>query len=206
MKNQPSSDSRIKQTITYYDDNAGSFFDATIQIDASSLYSLFLRYLTPGAHILDAGCGSGRDSLYFIQHGYKVTALDASEQLAQKASQLIGQPVLNLKFDEMNFTSVFDGIWACASLLHIPSDGLDAVIGQLAQALRPGGILYMSFKYGRHEEMRNGRFFNDMDESKLRTWLNRQSDLNLLDVWKTRDVRPDRQSEQWLNVIVKRSV
>ena len=106
-------------TIDYYNQDAESFFRGTIDIDMTALYEPFLKLLPDNAYILDAGCGSGRDSLYFLQNGYSVTPLDASEELSKLASKLIKQTVSNISFQEIEFENEFDGIWASASLLHI---------------------------------------------------------------------------------------
>ena len=69
---------------------------------------------------MDAGCGSGRDSKVFIDSGSEVIAFDGSAEMAKIASEFLGREVLNILFKDMNFYEEFDGIWACASLLHIP--------------------------------------------------------------------------------------
>jgi trans-aconitate methyltransferase len=76
-------------------------------------------FMTVNGHILDAGCGSGRDSSYFLDKGFDVSAFDASAELAKLASQLIHRPVTVCQFNEYESDKPFDGIWACASLLHV---------------------------------------------------------------------------------------
>jgi SAM-dependent methyltransferase len=134
--------------VDYYEANAHSFYQSTYDIDMSSLYEPFLSLLRPGAHILDAGCGSGRDALAFLNRGYEVTALDASESMTRLASRHIGRPVLHMSFDEVRFRDHFDGVWACASLLHIPRHRMREVLERFVLALRTGGLMYASFKYG----------------------------------------------------------
>src|SRR5687768_2348818 len=124
-------------SIDYYNKNAEQFYNETIDVDMTALYKPFLEHLPDKAHILDAGCGSGRDSLYFLQNGYRVTAIDASIKLSKMASKLIKQSVLNITFQEMNFKNEFDGIWASASLLHISRRQINDVLIQMAKALKP---------------------------------------------------------------------
>ena len=116
--------------------------------DMGKLYEPFLQHLKPGAKILDAGCGSGRDSLFFKNHGFQVTAFDASEEMVKLASQLLGQRVLHMSFEDLDLPETYDGIWACASLLHVKRAELRNVIARLTQHLNTGGMLYVSFKYG----------------------------------------------------------
>jgi len=191
-------------TIQFYNDHAADFVANTLHADMSSLYAPFLALLPPGARILDAGCGSGRDSLYFQQHGYAVTAFDAAEEMVGHAAALTGLPVLRKTFAEIDFDAAFDGVWACASLLHVPRAALDDAIARLARALAPGGIFYLSFKYGDGERFTDGRNFTFCTEATFATMLAAHPALAPLQVWKTADVRPGRENYAWLNALVKK--
>ena len=168
MSSDQSSRALHEQTLSYYEANAERFFENTRGVDMDSIYEPFLSLLPPGAHILDAGCGSGRDSRAFLERGYEVTALDASEAMVNLASQHIGRPVLHMSFDQVRFREHFDGVWACASLLHVPKRGIAKVLERLGNALKTGGVMYASFRYGEGESFRDGRLFNDYDEESLR--------------------------------------
>lgn len=192
------------KTIAYYEDSAEVFGEATRSLDMAALYKPFTDLLQPGASILEAGCGSGRDARAFIEEGYKVTAFDASAKLARQASALAGIEVKLMRFEEIPFNAEFDGIWACASLLHVPMADFQAVLAALTRALKPGGILYTSFKYGEDEGLRNGRWFNDFNEAKLQAELSLQPNLELVRSWTTTDVRPNRETEVWLNCLCRR--
>ena len=133
-------------TIKYYDDNAEAFYDSTVNADMSFQYSLFLKHLPKGAYILDLGCGSGRDSKHFIENGYTVEAIDGSRELCKKATSLIGQPVKHLMFQDLDYCNVFSGVWASASLLHVPPDELPIIFRSVYSALKDNGIFYVSFK------------------------------------------------------------
>ncbi len=185
----------------YYNTNAKDFFEGTVSADMSAHYAAFLEKLPEEAHILDAGCGSGRDSLYFKKLGYKITAMDISTNLCKLASEYIGQEVLELSFQDMTFEAEFDGIWACASLLHVPSVELPAIIGKLKKALKVGGVLFASFKYGNFEGERNDRYFYDLTEEKAKQ-VSGDAGLKVEKMWITGDVRPERVDEKWLNVLV----
>ncbi len=189
-------------TTRYYTENAQAFFADTVAVSMDSLYARFLPHIPPGGHILDAGCGSGRDTLAFLQKGYRVTAFDASPTLAALAERHTGQPVQVLRFQDLAWRREFDGIWACASLLHVPAVDLPEALGRLALALRLGGVLYASFKYGRGEREHRGRNFTDFDEAGLRTLLGQVPDLTERETWTTEDLRPGRAAERWLNTLL----
>ena len=189
-------------TTSFYDANAPTFFRNTVDVDMSPLYAPFLRHLAPGAHILDAGCGSARDALAFKRLGYRVSAFDASPELAALASTHLGHPVAVLTFQELDWQDEFDAIWACASLLHVGRDQLPEVFARLARALKPNGILYCSFKHGRGERLEGGRHFTDLDEDGLAELLHITPQLRLLETWQSPDQRPGREHQRWLNALL----
>lgn len=193
------------ETIDYYNQNAMEFAAATDQIDMTALYAAFLPWVKTGGLILDAGCGSGRDAAYFKQLGFSVGAFDASSELAKFASQRLKQPVAVQQFEQLNDHERYDGIWCCASLLHVATDSLPSVFFRLQQALKPGGVLYASFKYGEGEREVNGRCFTDMNEEKLKNLVAKASSLSISKTWLTQDQRPERKHEVWLNALLTKS-
>jgi SAM-dependent methyltransferase len=194
----------LSGTVAYYDQNAARYFSETVRIDMAALYGPFLPLIPPGGRILDAGCGSGRDSLYFLQHGYDVEAFDASGEMCRLASGLIGRIVLQTDFEEVDSVSEFDGIWACASLLHVRRECIDAVLERLCRALRPGGVMFVSFKFRNDEWVQDGRFFNGYDEGSFQELLERHPSLGILSSWVSDDARPERKREKWLNALWRR--
>lgn len=192
------------KTIEYYNFHAEQFIQSTINVDASPLYAMFLKYVKPGGAILDLGCGSGRDSQYFKGMGFSVHAIDASESMCDYASTLIGQTVECKRFDDIAFANEFDGVWACSSLLHVPPNELPGILHKVLKSLRSNGILYMSFKYGILSEERSGRFFTDMNENKLMSLLEPFDGITILEMKTTSDVRPNRENEKWLNAVIKK--
>ena len=191
-------------TLAYYADEAMAFFAATVNVDMTPLYVPFLRELAAGASILDAGCGSGRDARAFGELGYNVTTLEPSAVLAALAEAHCGFPVVISRFQDIDWRQRFDGIWACASLLHVPMADLPDAWQRLARALRPGGILYGSFKYGRGEREHGGRRFTDLDDEGLDELLRLVPSLTLVKTWTTADRRADREGERWLNALLTR--
>ncbi len=191
--------------IKYYDDNADAFYKSTVDVDMSTLYEPFLPELPAKSHILDAGCGSGRDSLYFKKNGYQVTAIDASESMAKRAGTLLQQEVQTMSFSEIDWTDAFEGIWCCASLLHVTRAELPDVLSRLSRALKTDGVLYASFKHGNEDRTIDGRSFTDMTEETIRQLISDADELSIREIWITEDKRPNR-SEKWLNALIYKSV
>lgn len=185
----------------YYQQNAQRFFDETVDVDMSAVYQPFLALLKPGARILDAGCGSGRDTKAFSELGYAVDAFDASAELVGRAKEFTGKPVEVMRFQELAAVEQYDGIWCCASLLHVPEKELPEVMARLANALKPCGVWYVSFKYGTGERVKDGRRFTDMNEDRLHGIASALTDVHLKDIWTTGDRRPDR-DDVWVNGLV----
>lgn len=204
MSTPPSSEQSLKITTAYYDTHAETFAANTAEVDMAHLYAPFLVKVPTGGHILDAGCGSGRDSLAFLRAGYRVTAMDASVRLATLTTQRTGVPVRVQNFRELEDEAVFDGVWACASLLHVPRGDLLDVLRRMSRSLKPGGVLYASFKYGTFEGIRNGRFFQDYTEEGIGDVLQALPTLRLIDTRVTTDVRTSHVDVQWLNVFAER--
>jgi len=195
----------MDNNVNYYELNAKSFFSATVSADLSSLRTKFLAHVPVHGHILDAGCGSGRDAKAFCEEGFRVTAFDASSAVAKLAARYCGFPVRVRTFEEMDEVDMYDGIWCCASLLHVPAPDVSATLATLWRALKPGGALYVSFKSGKGEHSMEGRIFTDADERRLRGWLADIRDIGLTEIWQTRDALPGR-DEQWLNAIIAKSL
>jgi len=191
-----------KCTIEYYNQNSKAYFNNTVNLDLKDLYAPFVALVPKSGKILDAGCGSGRDALFFKKNGFTIVAFDASEKLVKLSSEVLGQPVLHITFEELFFKDEFDGIWACASLTHIPKSRLSFVINKLSLSLKEGGIFYASFKYGTNEYIRDGRLFSCYDEASLGDLLKGHKNLKPLHLWISEDVRQDRTGENWLNVLL----
>jgi SAM-dependent methyltransferase len=202
MNANPPSD-LFDATVRYYAEHAEDFAKRTKDIDMSPLYDAFLPLVPKGGAILDAGCGSGRDSEAFIERGYSVMACDASKAMVDIASARIGQPVLHLAFAQFDFDKEFDGIWACASLLHVPKSEMATTFASLHRALKPEGVLYASFKRGSGEELREGRLFNDYDEESLAAFVNDQTSWALIKLWRTDDIGQCRAGVEWVNLVLR---
>ncbi len=192
-------------SISYYDKNSQEFFDRTINADVQDLYQKFLKYVPKEGRILDAGCGVGRDSRFFLSKGYDVLAFDGSQEMVKITSNLLGKEALHMLFQDMNFSNEFDAVWANASLLHVPYENLRGVIEGFHKALLPSGILYASFKYGASMRSVEDRFFFDMNEDSIESYI--KGLFAPIEIWKSADTRskiapsPDK---SWLNFIARR--
>lgn len=193
----------LDSTLAYYHANAEAFFSETLGVDMLPLHERFLQSLPAGAHILDVGCGSGRDSAAFSARGYRVTAFDACAPLVELARNHTGLPIAHRGFADINEFACYDAIWACASLLHLPENELTIALAALWQALKPGGRVYLSFKYGDGERTLGGRHFTDATEARVEKWLQDIPEIESTEIWITDDQRPDRK-ERWLNALIRR--
>ncbi len=191
-------------TLNYYNQNAAQFCQNTVSVEFTATQNRFLAHLPASAHILDFGCGSGRDTKAFLDQGYRVEAIDGSEELCKLASQYTGIRVRNMFFQELSAVSEYDGIWACSSILHLSRDELSEVMRKMVTALKPGGIIYTSFKYGTFEGERNGRYFTDMTEKTFADFMRDIEKLQIKEEWVTSDARPGREEEKWLNLILRK--
>ena len=190
-----------KTTIDYYNQNADTFAEQTVAVDFTETQDRFLKSLR-GSGILDFGCGSGRDAKYFSDLGYEVSAIDGSEELCKIARAYSGIDVRHMYFQDLDEQEIYDGIWACSSILHLSKSELKDVLAKMGRALKPEGIIYTSFKYGEFEGERNGRYFTDFTPEAFRDFLRDVPGLCIEEYWITGDVRPGRGAEKWLNVIL----
>ena len=193
----------MNQTKEYYENNTEEFFDSTVSADVEYLYCDFLNNIPQGGKILDLGCGSGRDTKAFIDRGYSVTAVDGSPSLCEMAKVQLGIEVECSDFNELNYKEEFDGVWACASLLHCSRENLPNIIDKIKNALVPNGVVYMSFKYGDFEGEKLGRFFLDLNEERFEEILQKTNGLEKIKVWQSEDTRREK-DVIWLNALLRR--
>ena len=194
----------MQPTLTYYNQNATRFYADTVSVEFTATQQRFLSYIPAPAAILDFGCGSGRDTKAFLDQGYQVEAIDGSEELCKLAARYTGIQVRHMLFQDLNAISKYDGIWACSSILHLPGEELINVMRRMSDALKPGGIIYTSFKYGTFSGERNGRYFTDMTEVTFDRFIRNIEELHIEEQWTTFDARPGREEEQWLNLILRK--
>lgn len=191
-------------TIRHYNEHAEEFIADTVAVNMEPLYLPFLECIPQGGSILDAGCGSGRDTKAFQERGYEVTAIDASARMVEAASRLTSAPVRQMRFQEMDWDEEFDGVWACASVLHVPRSEIGDVLRRFVRALRPAGVAFLSFKRGDGERQVAGRHFTDFTKDVLTKYVLECPGLEMVRLWGSNDQRLGREGEEWVSVIARK--
>jgi SAM-dependent methyltransferase len=193
------------KTIDYYNENAESFYQRTVGLDLIEIYEKFLKQVPDSCTILDVGCGSGRDTLYFLNNGYEVISIDASSEMVKLSSKLTNQNTSLLNIEDIAFKDQFEGIWACASLLHIDESKTTDVYHKLRDAMKMNGFCYASYKYGNGTEVREGRYYSHYDEDSFQKMFENIKGLEIVELWDTLDLKEDGNDEKWLNILLRRS-
>lgn len=192
----------MNSTIDYYDGNADEYFVRTSDVTFDEIYSRFLKYIPEGGRIMDLGCGSGRDVKWFCDHGYEAYGLDASEELVKKASDTLGVTVSICLIEHWIADEPFDGIWCCASLMHLDDSTLEQFFANLKYNLKPGGIVFMSVKSGIETGLdEQGRYLRNFTEKDIHEIIDRHSELEIREIWYTED-KLSRDTFRWMNVII----
>lgn len=195
----------IYNTLNYYNKNAKMYFDQTIEGNMQENYDRFLSKIPKNAYILDFGCGSGRDSKYFIEHGYKVRAIDGSKEMCKLASSYINQNVECMKFGELNDLELYDAIWACSSILHVEKENLQEILNKMVIAIKPNGIIYTSFKKGQGYEIRDGKYYNYITIEELENIIERiNQNVKIIDYYETLSSTKRPTKVTWSNFLMKK--
>ncbi len=148
----------------------------------SRFLAAFMDRLPAGAKVLELGCGGGRDSAAMLDAGFDVRPTDGVAEIAQQACKRLGRPVSVMRFDELEDVSVFDAIWANASLLHVPRAGLPDVLSGIHRALKPGGLHFANFKAGGREGRdEHGRYFNYLSLEQMLSFYREAGDWEVVD-------------------------
>lgn len=173
------------KTIAFYDNNASSYFDSTFSIDMTEIYKKVRAYVPNGGSVLDAGCGVGRDTQYFIQHGFKVSSFDASEKMVELCNQYPFAFCEQKSFADIDYPPTFDLVWACASLLHLHQSEFENAVSNLIKALAPNGCIYFSLKEQIDRSKRTGRDFYTYSFDYINELLITKYKLVSIDSWET---------------------
>ena len=171
----------MNKTIEYFNEHAEKQFREAFAIKDHAMQDLFLSKVKPGGHILDFGCGSGRDTEYFRSKGFTVEAADGSEEFCRLASEYLKQEVRCMEFSELCAEDAYDGIFASASVMHLEYEKLLEVFPKMIRALKDNGILYVSFKYGTQDGYLGKRYYTYMTEERFADMISLFPQLN----WKS---------------------
>jgi SAM-dependent methyltransferase len=192
--------SEDRQTLAFYEAEAPVYATSGTQGASGHLHA-FLEALPAGARILELGCGSGRDAEAMISAGFDVDATDGSPALAVEAEKRLGRPVRVLRFSQIVAVSEYRGVWANACLLHVPRQGLGAVLARIHRALVPGGLFGAGYKAGTKEGRDCfGRYFNYPDEQWVRASYGQAADWAELTVERRVGSGYDGVVTDWLDV------
>lgn len=193
-------------TLEYYNKNAKAYCEQTLEGNMKENYDKFLQHLPTNAYILDFGCGSGRDSKYFLENGYKVKAIDGSIEMCKLASKYINQKVICMNFEELKDINTYDGIWACSSILHIEKENLPGILNKMINALKFNGIIYTSFKIGEGFEIKEGKYYNYLTKNEMIQILkNLNRNVKLIDYFETLpSTKRIAKNTIWGNFIIKK--
>lgn len=207
-------------TIDWYNENAEAYFNETVTEQLTekmrkTMYPLLTDQLPLGEDrviILDAGCGGGRDVKGFSDMGYEVEGIEPAEKLAKLAENFTKKPIHVMTFQEMKEKfppgNKYDGIWACASMLHVPKREFDLALNNLIDVLKPGGTMVVSLKKSTTEEPgeyydKKGRFFNyfDMNDIQVHFYDNKRIEVESLNIEKNNFRKGD---HDFINMVLKK--
>lgn len=192
-------------TLDYYNKNAKLYFEQTVEGNLKENYNKFLSKIPRESYILDFGCGSGRDSKYFIENGYKVKAIDGSIEMCKLASEYINQDVECMKFDELNEENTYDAIWACSSILHVEKEELPNILNKMIKALKPNGVIFTAFKKGEGYEIKDGKYYNFLTKEELEKILNGvNKNIKIIDYFETLSSTKRPEKVIWSNYILQK--
>lgn len=191
--------------MNYYNKNSEDYFERTIGVDMNHILKEFCFYLKPSSFVLDAGSGSGRDTIFFKNHGYNVNAIDQSYEMSKLSTEVTGIKTENISFSELDCKEIYDGVWANASLLHVAGYEFENSIKKLFDSLKIGGVMFMSFKYGNLERVDGyGRVFNDMNYKKLSENFEGKSNISIEKIWLSLGSSSPTKDNKWINIIIKK--
>lgn len=193
----------MRSTIDYYNRIADSYYWTTVGIDMSKLRNAFAAYLPSEARVIDLGCGSGRDVMAFGDMGHEASGLDASKELVELAKERLEVKASVGDMVTWRASEPYDGIWCCASLIHLNEEEKKRFFGNLQYNLKPGGVIYISVKEGIETGTdEEGVYTSNCTAEELKSFLN-GAGCEILETVVTEDAM-GRPGVKWLNVIAKK--
>ncbi len=188
----------------FYDTNASLFIESWMSADMKGEYEEFEKLVKQGGSILDGGCGSGRDSLYFLQKGYDVTAFDPSDEMIKYASQFTGLSVKKLRWEDLADKDKYNAVWASASLYHVNRADMNAVFDKIADALKDNGILFASYRDRPDDFEEGGRKFTSFDKNTFSKFIQENGKFDIISIKERKDSRKGKEDEIWLFAFLKK--
>ena len=188
-------------TLSWYKENAPLYAEETKNSLVYDALGEFLSRVEEKGRILDLGCGSGRDSFFFLQRGFSVDSLDGSEDMKRDADRLFGINIRLSDFLSLDEYEEYDGVWAQASILHLEEENLRKALFLISRSLKSGGVFYSSFRKGEEDGYEGGRWYTNMTEPRFSSLL--PSNLHIEKVREGKDVRPG-VNKTWLSIISRK--
>ena len=194
----------MNTTIAYFNENAKRCFADAFTITERSNQNRFLAELPAGGSILDLGCGSGRDTAYFREKGFYVTPTDGSECMCELATNYLGTPVRVQEFNELDDECLYDGISASASIMHLEYERLVELMPKLVRALKPGGVFFVSFKYGDQDGYLGKRYYTYMTEERFEALVAPVRELEICQMGTFGNEHPGQPDFRWLWALLRK--
>ena len=192
-----------KSTIDYYNRNADRYYWNTVGVDMSVFRKKFASYLPNEASVIDMGCGSGRDVMAFSDMGHDAAGLDAAKELLKLAEERLEIKTIAADMSEYKAASPYDGIWCCASLIHLSDEEKARFFNNLERNLKPGGVLFISVKEGIETGRdSDGVYTSNCTWEELKSYLE-SAGCGMLEDRVTTDAM-GRSGVKWLNVFAKK--
>lgn len=193
-------------TIEYYNKNTKEYIEKIESVNLSALYRRFCSLIPSGGLILDVGCGSGRDLLAFKKMGFQAIGVDPSSKLARYAEKYSGVSCYVCGVEDIQYDSLFDGVWACASLLHLPKSSLSSAFNKMHDALKDSGVLYLSLREGVGElRLDDGRLFSSYSSEELKKMILVNGRFEVVANWKTQDAVGRGEEIVWINFLLRKN-
>lgn len=190
--------------VDYYTTAFEDYFKETFSLDPSLFLNPLVRYLRPGASILDVGCGSGRDMLWLSQRGYKVTGLERSRGLASLAGEYSGCRVIEADFENYDFSNLqSDSIILVGSLVHVPHRKFASILKNIITGLRYNGKALITVKEGTNAvtDSKGRNFFLWKDDEIRREF--ERAGIRVVEF--SRQTSVLREEDVWLSYVIERS-
>ncbi len=207
----------MTQTLDHYNKTALRYAEInhalpSAQGQVDQFMAHFRAHQAPGVdrplRLLDAGSGTGRDTLLFQKEGFEVDAFDGSQAMVELSSRLTGRPTRLMRFEDLDLPADhYDVVWAMASMLHVGRDQLAKTFVELGSALVPGGLLFASFKLGKgtREVPEDGRVFTDLDEEGVAHLLTATEGFELVATAQREPPANQSYGAPWFSVVLKRT-
>ncbi len=190
-------------TLAFYDREASEYVKHFVMGSARWL-DPFLDRLKPGSHVIELGCGGGRDAQHMLERGFSVDMTDGSASMAAEARKRTGQDVRVLRFEDLDAADAYDAVWAHASLHHQPLAGLGDVLQRVFRATRPGGLFFANYKLGQGDDRDSfGRLYSFAPREQLLD-LYRQAGWELDTIEDYRDGGLDKVMRDWIAITARK--